>query len=456
MTADVPSTHQKALYLNLDNKVYGSFAEIGAAQEVARWFFRVGAAAGTIAKTISAYDMQVSDKIYGEAGRYVSRERVESMLDKEYNLLVERLTEKHGQDTRFFAFCNTVSARNFAGTNECHGWMGLRFQSKVGGQPNTIILHINMLDDTNLAQQEAVGVLGVNMVYAAFFGNNAGLSAIHSLVDNISAGRLEADLIDASGPAFAGMDAVAAGMALVQSGLAEAILLNGDGIQTPPTEILRKRPAIIKRTSQRYASTMGSNAFSASNRQLVASMPVGSKAPLLITEFSINSVHAGCGSATATATATNGDVDVDVDRLLTHVRGLLVQNEWVMITGLRQSFRLSSYVRRYSQQPLRFVLGVSTLTMLFSERFYRDSGTEVLEAIGKLFTNGVKIYVMPMSVERVKAHLDAVSSADNWFEITGSGKMVSMRRITFQGPMQRLFQYLLESECIEELPFEAI
>ena len=309
-----------------------------------------------------------------------------------------------------------------------------------------------MLDDSNLAQQEAVGVLGVNMVYAAFFGNDSGLSAIHSLVDNISAGRLEADLIDASGPAFAGMGAVAAGMALVQSGLAEAILLNGDGIQTPPTEILRERPAIIKRTSQRYASTMGSKAFSASTRQLVASMPVGSKAPLLITEFSINGVHAG----SATATNVDVDVDVDVDRLLTHVRGLLVQNKWVMITGLGQSFRLSSNVRRYSQQPLRFVLGVFTLTMFFSERFYHDSGTEVLEAIGKLFTNGVKIYVMPMSVERFKAHLDPVSSADNWFEISGSEKMMSMRRITFQGPMQRLFQYLLKSECIGELPFETI
>jgi hypothetical protein len=169
VSAEVPNTHQKALSINLDDKIYGTIAEIGAAQEVARWFFRVGAAAGSIAETMSAYDMQVSDDIYGEAGRYVSRERVNSMLDKDYGLLVDRLAEKRGSDTRFFALCNTVAARNFAGTNECHGWVGLRFQSEVGGEPNTIIVHINMFDDTHVAQQEAVGILGVNLIYSAFF-----------------------------------------------------------------------------------------------------------------------------------------------------------------------------------------------------------------------------------------------------------------------------------------------
>ena len=159
MSGEGLSTHQKALSINLNDKIYGTIAEIGAAQEVARWFFRVGAAAGSIAKTISAYDMQVSDQIYGEAGRYVSRERVTSMLNKEYELLLDRLDTLRGQDTRFFAFCDTIAARNFSGTNECQGWVGLKFQSKVGGEPNTIIAHINMLDDSSVAQQEAVGIL---------------------------------------------------------------------------------------------------------------------------------------------------------------------------------------------------------------------------------------------------------------------------------------------------------
>jgi hypothetical protein len=440
MTTEIPSTHQKALSLNLDDKIYGTIAEIGAAQEVARWFFRVGAAAGSIAKTISAYDMQVSDDIYGEAGRYVSRERVESMLDMEYTLLVDRLREKRGENTRFFAFCNTVSARNFAGTNECQGWVGLRFQSEVGGEPNTIILHINMLDDTNVAQQEAVGILGVNLIYSVFYRPDDPRMAIASLIDNIGRGRLEADLIDASGPAFTEMDAVAASLALVQSGLAEAVLLDGKGVQQPPTEIFRKRPAIIKRTTLRYSSAIDCSAFADSSHKVVAEMSSPGKAPLPITEFSISSVHAGG--------------DVDTERLLDHVRQLVAHNEWVMLTRLRQSFKLSSYIRRYSQQPLRFVMGISTLTMLFYEKFYIDSGTGILEATGKLFTQDVEIYVKPMAVENFHQHLNSVGAESPWFDIADGAEVISTDNLTFHGPMQRLFQYLLESGAVESLEHE--
>ena len=304
MSAEAPSSHQKALALNLDDRIYGTIAEIGGGQEVARWFFRVGAAAGSVAKTMSAYDKQISDDIYGQAGRYVSRERLEAMLDKEYELLVQRLTEERGQDTRFFAFCNTVSARNYAGTNECHGWVGLKFQSEVGGEPNSIILHINMLDDTNLAQQEVVGILGVNLIYCAFF--EQGRSRLASLGDNTGSGRLEADLIDVSGPAFAESDSISTGMAIVRCGLAQAVLLDSEGRQQPPTEILRKRPAVIKRTSLRYASIITSADFAAGSEKLVSELPEDARAPLHITEFSINSVHAGS--------------DASAEEVLAHVR----------------------------------------------------------------------------------------------------------------------------------------
>jgi len=420
---EIPSTHQKALSINLDDKIYGTIAEIGAAQEVARWFFRVGAAAGSVAKTMSAYDMQVSDDIYGQAGRYVSRERVESMLSKEYGLLVQRLAEKRGHDTRFFAFCNTVAARNFAGTNECQGWVGLRFQSEAGGEANTIILHINMLDDTNVAQQEAVGILGVNLIYSAFFRQGNPELALASLIDNIGAGRLEADLVDVSGPAFIEIDSVATGLTIVQSGLAEAVLFDCEGNQQPPTEIIRKRPAIIKRTSLRYVSTTG---FDASVGKLTAELPDGGKSPLNITEFSVNSVHAGGGN--------------DAEELLNHVRNLVDQNEWVMLTRLRQSFKLSSYMRRYSQQPLRFVMGVSTFVMLLSEKFYVNSGSGLLEATGKLYTNGVKVYVQSMSTEDFHLHLDSVGLDTDWIELPTSNDEVSIGNIAFRGPLHRLFK----------------
>ncbi len=440
MTGEIPSTHQKALSINLDDKIYGTIAEIGAAQEVARWFFRVGAAAGSVAKTMSAYDMQLSDDIYGQAGRYVSRERLNSMLNKEYDLLVERLEETRGHDTRFFAFCNTVAARNFAGTNECQGWVGLRFQSQVGGEPNTIILHINMLDDTNIAQQEVVGILGVNLIYCAFFETGDPNRALNSLTDNIGTGRLEADLVDVSGPQFSGVDSIATGLVIVQNGLAEAVLFDHDGIQQPPTEVIRKRPAIIKRTSLHYSSTIGSTEFDASTNKLVEELPAQKKSPLCITEFSISSVHAGG--------------DTGTDQLLKHVRALVAQNQWVMLTRLRLSFELSSYIRRYSQQPLRFLVGVSTFAMLLSEQFYVDSSSSFLEATGRLLTGGVKIYVQPMRPSEFHLHLDAVGLDSDWFEIPDNADSVSINNLTFRGPLQRLFQYLLESGSVAELHIE--
>ena len=161
-------THHKALTLNLDSSIFGSFAEIGAGQEVARWFLVVGAASGTVAKTISAYDKEVSDDLYGSGSRYVSRERLDAMVNGEWTQLPNQLDEARGPQTRFFCFVDTVSARNYAGTNEAHGWVGLRFQREPQGQPNDILLHINLLDPTNL-QQEAIGILGVNLIYAAFY-----------------------------------------------------------------------------------------------------------------------------------------------------------------------------------------------------------------------------------------------------------------------------------------------
>ena len=440
MKPEIEGTHQKALAINLDAKIYGTIAEIGAAQEVARWFFRVGAAAGSVAKTMSAYDMQVSDDIYGEAGRYVSRERLDSMLNTEYGLLVDRLAEKRGHDTRFFAFCNTVAARNFAGTNECHGWVGLRFQSEPGGDPNTIILHINMFDDSNVSQQEVVGVLGVNLIYSAFFGPGDPDIALASLADNVGVGRLEADLVDVSGPAFMAVDSIATGLSIVQSGLAEAVLFDSTGKQQPPTEILRKRPVIIKRTSLRYSSTIGLTDFDAGAKKLSSELPAGGKSPLYITEFSISSVHGG------------GDADAGV--LLDHVRELVGDNEWVMLTGLRQSFKLSSYIRRYSQLPLRFVMGVSSFVMLLSEKFYVDSGSGLLEATGKLFANDVMVYVQTMRSVDFHLHLGSAGLAPDRIDLPDNCEQVSIHNIAFRGPLHMLFRYLLESGSIDELELD--
>src|ERR1700740_440898 len=211
-------THHKALTVNLDTSTFGSFAEIGAGQEVARWFLAVGAASGTVAKTISAYDKEVSDDLYGPGTRYVSRPRLEAMMESEWKQLVVELQASRGARTRFFAYVDTVSARNFAGTNECHGWVGLRFHRQPNGPASQVILHINLRDSSNVQQQEAVGILGVNLIYAAFFHLGSPEEFLASVFEELSLGQIEIDLVELDGPAFETWDRRALHAFLVAGG----------------------------------------------------------------------------------------------------------------------------------------------------------------------------------------------------------------------------------------------
>jgi hypothetical protein len=387
---------------------------------------------------MSAYDMTVSDEIYGKAGRYVSRERLEAMLDKEYSLLIHRLS-KERKDTRFFAFANTVTARSYSGNNECQGWVGLRFQDEPGSEPNTIILHVNLLGETTVQQQEAVGILGVNLLYSAFIDAEGPVQGLDNLSDNLNEGELEIDVADLTGPAFASTDPARTGLAMIRSGLAQVVLFGRNGNQVPPTEIVRKRPMVIKRTSIRYSSVIDSAAFAAAGGCLKKESPELEAKPLNVTEFSVNSVHASLGS--------------DDDSNLQHLRELIAQDEWVMLTRLRQSYTLTDYLRRYSHQPLRFVMGVSTFAMLLSEKFYVDSTGGILEATGRLFADAVRIYVQPMSPENFRQHLQSVGLAPDWVSVTTMTEdgRVSIDNLEFQGPTRLLHRYLMEAGWVEEL-----
>jgi hypothetical protein len=221
-------THQKALRINLDPRWYGTIAEIGAGQEVARWFFRVGGAAGTIAKSISAYDMAVSDTIYGEVDRYVSAGRLQAMLDHEHQLNLERLTDKRGDTTSFFAFANTVVARSYQGNNECHGWMGLKFQAHPRDEPSQIVLHVRMLDVEASLQQEAIGVVGINLLHGAFFLHHEPESLVESLLDRLTTGRIEIDMIEFRGIEFRRVDNRLMALKLVQLGLSGVAMFGPD------------------------------------------------------------------------------------------------------------------------------------------------------------------------------------------------------------------------------------
>jgi hypothetical protein len=254
---EIPDTHQKALQINLDPTKYGTFAEIGAGQEVARWFFRVGGAAGTIAKTISAYDMTVSDAIYGQSERYVSRQRLQTMLDHEYGLLEERLKAKRGPNTRFFVFADTVTARSFLRADECHGWMGIRFQIQPLTPPSEIIIHVRMLDKENVQQQEALGIMGVNLIHCALYLHDQLESLVAALMDNLTRERVEVDMIKFSGSAFEQVDNRLMSLQLVQHGLTSAALFTSKGDVVQAAELLYKKPILVERgRARRWSSCL--------------------------------------------------------------------------------------------------------------------------------------------------------------------------------------------------------
>src|SRR3977135_1530795 len=245
-STDKLDTHHKALTLNLDPPPSGSFAEIGAGQEVARWFLVVGGASGTVAKTISAYDKEVSDDLYGSGSRYVSKQRLEAMLDNEWAQLLTELEKTRGSRTRFFCFVDTVSARNFAGTNDPHGWIGLPFQLQLGGPPNDILMHINMLDPANILEQEAIGILGVNLIYSAFYELQTKNSFPEGgAQEDVVKERIEIDSIDLRGPAFETWNRHTLLAHLVSAGFAEAVFFPSKGPAVPPTGDLYKKPVVL-------------------------------------------------------------------------------------------------------------------------------------------------------------------------------------------------------------------
>src|ERR671921_1719237 len=286
-------TLQKALQINLDPRWYGTIAEIGAGQEVARWFFRAGGAAGTVAKSMSAYDMAVSDAVYGKSDRYVPQGRLQAMLDREFQLDVERLDEQRGDDTSFFAFPDTVVARSYRGGNECHGWMGVKFQSHPRDEPSQIVLHVRMLDAEAAPQQEALGVVGVNLLHAAFFQHHEPDRLVESLLDRLTTGRIEIDLIEMRGIEFRAVDNRLMALKLVQLGLSGAAMFGPDRQVLQPSEVLRKKAILVERGSFRPPTVVNIDMLEAARATFAADAAVEGRQMLLLTELTLANLKAG-------------------------------------------------------------------------------------------------------------------------------------------------------------------
>jgi hypothetical protein len=427
-------SHGKALSLNLDPSIYGTLAEIGAGQEVARWFLAVGGASGTVAKTISAYDKTVSDDIYGAGTRYVSKERLLDMLDHEYKLLLDRLDSLRGKDTRFFVFADTVAARNYQGTNEQHGWLGFRFQSDPGSKPNQILLHINLFDSTAQLQQQAIGMLGVSLIYAAFHQRSEVKTFLEGLFEELSIARIEIDVIDLNGPAFVDEDARGWCLELLRRQMAHAIVFDARAQVVEPSSALRKRALLVMRGSFSHPELFNPTLFEAAHLQLRAEGISFEREPAKLLEMTIH--HASLVE------------NLSVSDMLAHIQQLVSFGS-VIVTDFPETYLLSRYLRRHSTDPVRFILSVAAAAKIMHEVFYRALPGALLEGIGKLLATNVKLYVAPMPRQAFRAALADLSGTIAPGE--PGEMMVTLRDLTPSVPTLHLFEYLRASGRIVAL-----
>jgi hypothetical protein len=435
-STEKPDTHHKALTVNLDTSTFGSFAEIGAGQEVARWFLVVGGASGTVAKTISAYDKEVSDDLYGSGSRYVSKQRLEAMMEHEWAQLLSELEKTRGSRTRFFSFVDTVSARNFAGTNDPHGWIGLRFQLQPGGPPNDVLMHINMLDPANILEQEAIGILGVNLIYSAFYELQSKESFLEGVAQDVVKGRIEIDYIDLRGPAFESWDSRILLAHLVSAGFAEAVFFPSKGPAVPPTETLYKKALVL---APGYFGHVD-----AAHAQIHARL-----LPSAIQEFrnelgETKSEPAGFFCLTAAPSALN-EPPPDIPGLLRRINALLATGGDVLLFRQRELYHMTALVNRYTTAPVRFVVGLSLIIRAFEDPYGNLEGNR-LGALARLFAQNVRIYAYPMTVADLRESLNTTSASGwEWNEKNGWVSAAQLRRT---GPLGHLFAYLLASNFI--------
>ena len=412
------STHQKALKINLDPMFYGTFAEIGAGQEVARWFFKVGAAAGTISKSISAYDMAVSDAIYGQCKRYVSRERLQGMLDYEHSLNLERLQASRRESTAFFAFANTVAARNYQGTNECHGWMGVKFQAHPRDENSQIIIHVRMLDRENDLQQETLGIVGVNLLYAAFFLHHKPEMILESLLDSLTTQRLEIDMIEFSGIEFRHVDNRVMSLKLVQLGLSGAAMFGPSGGVLQPSEVLRKRPILVERGSFRPVTKVNIDMIKSAHERFAAEPEVEPGQVVELMEITMKNLLA--------------TGKIDLTDFLARADLLAAVGKTVLISDYFEYYRLGAYLTRYTSQPIAVTMGVASLQELFQEQYYAGLEGGILEAFGKLFTRDLRIYVYPL-------------------RDLATGQLSTVQNLKMPGALHSLYCHLVERGRIKQL-----
>jgi len=374
------TTQEKALRINLSKAIYGSFAEIGAGQEVAANFFKVGGASGTIAKTMSAYDMKFSDAIYGQGDRYVCEDRLIRMLNHEYVLLPERLPHRI-QDTRFFAFADTVEVLNFERTNQGHGWIGLRFQKKPDGPANDCVIHVKMHDTDPLQQQLSLGIVGVNLIYACVFMHDLE-KMIVSLLDGLTTKRIEIDMFRLDGPDFKHVDNRLMALKLVKNGLTKAAMFGPDGKVMQPSEALYKKNILVLRGRFRPVTHVNADMLLTSRRRFRSEPDVDRSKMVVITELTLSDL--------------GQDGTIDEKDFLHRVDIICSLGQNVMISNYFEYYRLVEYLSRITKgKKIGLILGIFALQKIFEEKTYENIRGGILECFASLFGSNVKLYIYP-------------------------------------------------------------
>ena len=411
----VPSLKDKALRINLNENIYGTFAEIGAGQETVRQFFRAGGASGTIAKAMSAYDKSFSDAIYGIENdrRYVTENRLRKMLTHEVRLIEERISRDDNPNKMFFSYANTVSTIDFAKRYKGHGWMGLKYQIDPNEAYNEIILHLRFKESDARLQQETLGKLGTNLIYGAFYKHNQPKKLLRSLYDHLSKDQIEIDTINFSGPVFKDVDNRLMSLQLVKNGMTDAVMFAPNGNNVLPARVLYKKNILAFRGSFRPVTRVNVDMYENSFEMFKKENKIDIEKTQVVFEITLSNLRASGG-------------EIDEQDFMDRARLLCSLGQTVLISNFQEYYKLVEYFSLYSKKRMVLSMGVNNLIDVFDQKYYRHLSGGILEAFGKLFHKDLKVYLYPMlgedgeliTSENLKVH-PRMKELYKYFKYTG-------------------------------------
>jgi hypothetical protein len=416
------SPTQKALQVNLDSTIYGTFAEIGAGQEVVRHFFRAGGASGTIAKTMSAYDKDFSDAIYGKEidGRYVSKSRLKKILKQEYGLIENRLRREEHPDKKYFSYANTLATINYTKTVKGHGWMGCRFQTAADKEFNEVIFHVRLNDSDAKLQQETIGIMGTNLIYACFNHYYQPKTFIKSLYDNLTRDNVEMDMIHMEGPDFKDVDNRLLSLILVKEGMTDAVIFGPDGKNQQPSDVLYKKNILTIRGSFRPVTKVNLDMMENGYKAFVEENRVDKENVQLLFEITLSNLKM--------------EGDIDENDFLDRADILCSLGHTVLISNYRKYYKLIEYFSNYTKARMGLIIGVNNLLEIFDDKYYRNLNGGILEAFGILFTRDLKIYLYP-------------------YQADAKDELLNSKNIPIHRRLRPLYDYLLKNGRIKDLKF---